>query len=100
MRKSIWLLLTSKLIEGRILPWWALSARAVLFPLDFFYWRMSGTRGYQWQTDVWIIEGVKFSGNAIVQLSKAQGEIFRITSSGDVMTVEYIEHPADPTTTA
>jgi len=47
MRNKIWNAVRSKVPVGMILPWWALVARAILYPLDFFYWRMSQTRGYQ-----------------------------------------------------
>ena len=59
MRNTIWNAVRSKVPEGMILPWWALTARAVLFPLDFLFWRMSQTRGYQWQNDTWLIDGVR-----------------------------------------
>jgi hypothetical protein len=71
-----------------ILPWWALTMRAMLFPLDFFYRRMSRTRGYQWENDTWLIEGVTYSGAALRWLSKAQGETYRVTRTGETVTLE------------
>ena len=64
MRDVIWNWVRSKIPEGMILPWWALTVRAVLYPLDFFYWRMCQSRGYQWQSDTWLIEGVTYTGTA------------------------------------
>lgn len=73
------------------LTWWAISVRATLFPLDFFYWRMSKSRGYQTDTDTWLIEGVAYSGAALRWLAKAQGEIYRVTRTGETVTLESID---------
>lgn len=91
MRKEIWMRARAKHPEGMILPWWLLVLLAVLFPLDFFYWRMSKTRGYQYQSDTWLIEGVVYSGVALRQLAKAQGEIYRVTRTGKTVHLERIE---------
>lgn len=94
MRNTIWTWFRQKLPEGMILPWWALMVRAVLFPLDFFYWRMSKARGYQWQSDTWIIEGVTYSGEALRRLAKAQGEIYRVTRLGETVVLERVRNAA------
>jgi hypothetical protein len=78
-----------------ILPWWALTMRAMLFPLDFFYRRMSRTRGYQWENDTWLIEGVTYSGAALRWLSKAQGETYRVTRTGETVTLERAPNARD-----
>jgi len=90
MRNAIWEFCCSRIPEGMILPWWALAIRAVLFPLDFFYWRMSLTRGYQWQSDTWLIEGVTYSGRALRIFAKAQGQTYLVTRSGSVVTLERV----------
>jgi len=59
--------------------------RAILFPLDFFFWRMSQTRGYQYESDTWMIEGVRYSGDALRWLAKAQGETYRVERIGDTV---------------
>ena len=83
MRSRLWEWLSRKtLTEGQILPWWAMTVRWALFPVDCFYWRFGSTRGYQWQTDTWLIDGVHYSSAALRQLSQAQGETFRITRTG------------------
>lgn len=92
MRDMIWNAVRSKVPEGMILPWWALTVRAALFPLDFFYWRMSQTRGYQWQNDTWLIEGVTYSGTALRYLAKAQGEMYRVTRTGETVTLERVHN--------
>lgn len=91
MRYKIWNWLQSKLPEGRILPWWALTIRAILFPLRFLCWRVNQTQGYQWFSDTWIIEGVAYSGMALRWLAKAQGETYRVTRTGDTVTLERIK---------
>ena len=91
MRDRVWKFVTRKQPEGMLLPWWLLTVRAILYPLDFFYWKLSRTRGYQLETDIWHIEGVKYSGAALRALANAQGEIYKITRTGDVVTLERAE---------
>lgn len=88
MKDMIWNAVRSNVPEGMILPWWALTVRAVLYPLDFFYWRMSKTKGYQWEKDTWLIEGVTYSRSALRLLSKATGETYRVTRTVDTLTLE------------
>lgn len=88
MRDMLWDAVRSKVPEGMILPWWALTARAVLYPLDFLFWRISQTRGYQWQDDTWLIEGVTYSATALRLLAKAQGETYRVTRTGETVTLD------------
>ena len=92
MRNKIWNAVRSKVPEGMILPWWALAVRAVMYPLDFFYWRMSKATGYQWQNDTWLIEGVTYSGSALRWLSEAQGETCRVTRTGKTVTLEIVHN--------
>jgi hypothetical protein len=75
-----------------ILPWWALSVRAVLYPLEFFYWRMSQQTGYQWQNDTWLINGVTYSGESLRWMAKAQGETYRVTRTGETVTLERVHN--------
>jgi hypothetical protein len=76
-----------RILWGDFLPRWARVLRAILFPLDPLFWVMSRTRGYQWDQDVWIIEGVKYSGPSMRLLAEAQGEIFRAIRSGNVIHI-------------
>lgn len=87
MRNTIWRFVRSRLPEGMILPWWALTIRAVLFPLEFFYWRMRKRTGYRWEDDTWLINGVRYSGEAMRWLAKAKGETYRIERTGDTVTM-------------
>ena len=86
-RNKIWYLTTSKMSEGAMLPWWVLTVRAILFPLDFFYWHMNKTHGYNWQNDTWRIEGVNYTGAAIRLLSNANGETYKIKRTGETVTM-------------
>jgi hypothetical protein len=91
MRNRIWAWATSGLQQGQILPMWALCVRAVLFPLDFFYWRMSKVMGYDWRTDSLIIDGVRYDCAAFRLLSKANGETYRITRRGNRVYLERVD---------
>jgi hypothetical protein len=88
MRDALWYAACSKLSEGEILPWWAQAIRALLYPLDTFYWRMNRTSGYQVQHDAWIIHGVWFSSKTLSQLAHSQGEIYRVTRVGGTVVLE------------
>ena len=94
MRDKVWNVVRSNVPEGRILPWWALTVRAALYPLEFFYWRMSQRTGYQWQNDTWLINGVTYSGEALRLIAKAQGETYRVTRTGDTVTLERVHNAA------
>ena len=74
-----------------VLPTWALCVRAVLFPLDFFYWRMSKTRGYQWENNTWIINGIRYSEGFFYMLAMAHGEAYRVTRTGETITLERLD---------
>ena len=91
MRDSLWKLAVSRHPEGMILPRWLLAIRAVLYPLDSFYWLMSKSRGYQWESDTWIVEGVRYTGAALRALANAQGETYRITRTGECVTIERLD---------
>jgi hypothetical protein len=88
MRQAFWRFVRRRIPAGQILPWWALGIRAVLFPIDTFYWRLSSNIGYQVESDTWLIHGVRYSGASLHALADAQGEIFRISREGDTVTVE------------
>ena len=96
MRNRLWMWATKRLPEGCLLPWWAVVIRAILYPLDFFYWKMSGSRGYQPQTDTWIIEGVRFSRRGLAYLLRADDWVFRVKRRGNHLELtRIINHPED-----
>lgn len=73
------------------MPFWALCLRAVLFPLEIFYWQMNQHYGYNWQTDVWNIAGCKFSGPSLRYMAQAQGKTYKITQSAGVVTLQLVQ---------
>ena len=91
MRDKLWQFAIAKHPEGEILSRWLLVIRALLYPVDSFYWRMNRTRGYQWESDIWIIEGVKYTGAALRAFANAQGETYKITRTGECVTLEKID---------
>lgn len=91
IRHAMWRAARSRIAEGSLLPTWLLAVRALLFPLDFFYWRMSKTRGYQLDRDVWLIEGVEYSGVCMRYFAEADGEVFRVVRTGPTVTLERVK---------
>lgn len=91
MRDLIWRAALKNHPEGQILTLPLLALRVILFPLDFFYWRMSETRGYCWRSNTWNIHGVKYTDAALRALADAQGEVFKVTRSGECVTLERID---------
>ena len=99
MRDMLWNVVRSKVTEGEILPWWARWVWATLYPVDFFYWRVGQTTGYQPDRDVWLIKGVTYSGSALRRLAKAQGETYRITRIGETVVLEQVHCAVPPSPT-
>lgn len=90
MRESIWMWVSRNHPEGMVLTKWLYLIKAILFPLKFFYWKMSKAHGYQWETDTWNIEGVRYTGDALKAIAKAQGETYRITRINNYVTFERV----------
>jgi len=90
IREEIFRSVTRNVPEGVIPPRWALIIRAVLFPLDAFYWHMNKSRGYRWDNDTWSIYGVTYSGKGLKLLAQATGETYRITRTGETLTFERV----------
>lgn len=90
MRCMIWNWLRSHHPEGVILPFWLLASYSILYPLDFLRWRLGMNTGYRFESNTWAIYGVRYSASALRQLAKAQGEIYRITRTGDTVSLEIV----------
>ncbi len=86
----IWELVLSKIPFGRVLPWWAVLLRGILFPIDSLYWKLSKTRGYQWENDTWIIDGVAYSGDSLRKLSQAHNEIYQVSRVGNIIVFKRV----------
>ena len=78
--------------EGCELPRWLVAVRWVLLPIDTMFWRMERQRGYQFERDTWMIGGVRYTGAALRMLAAAQGETYRITRMGEVVTLERVHN--------
>lgn len=99
IKNLLWQYARSNIPEGQILPRWALAVRAVLFPLQFFYWRMSGHIGYQWDRDVWLIDGICFSGSSLCNLAASNGRIYEFLIQGDVLIIQEVIQRYNPNAT-
>ena len=49
------------ILEGQVLPRWAVFIRFLLFPVKMARWWMKDGEGYQCMTDTWIIHGIEYS---------------------------------------
>lgn len=88
LRNSIWKLVAGNLKEGTILPRWAYCIRVILFP--FGYLRKFDTVNYDFMSDTWNIEGVRISGDVMIDLANASGKSYTFTRIGDRLLVENI----------
>jgi len=70
MRDKLWQFARRNHPEGEILTRWLKVVRWVLYPLDTLFWKMSQTRGYNWDRDEWIIHGVRYSPVVFKTLAK------------------------------
>jgi len=94
VRRSLYCrVVRSRVPEGSILPLWALTLRWLLFPLDSAYWALDRTRGYQMRDDVWLIEGLRYTGAAMRMLADANGEVYRVTRDGDTVSLRRVNAP-------
>lgn len=83
MRLVLWRWLRSNHPPYLELPRWLLLIRALLFPIDFFFWRVGKSRGYQWESEMWLIGGHRWSGEFFHVLSNSNGGVYRIWMDGN-----------------
>lgn len=80
LREKIW----SKVLDyvdtpiGMRLPTWVLAVRAILYPLDFFYWKLDRLRGYQADKDSLIVEGLEYPVEIFRELRRSRGGVYEI----------------------
>lgn len=91
MRNQLWKWATANHPEGMILTRWLMVVRAILYPLDTFYWHCCSRNGYNPQYDEWRIHGVRYTDAALRALAKAQGETYRVTRTGECVTLERVD---------
>lgn len=103
IRARFWRWLRRGVPSGELLPSRLIIARALLFPLDFLFWKLSRSRGYQIETDTWLIYGVRYSAELFRTIATPSAKMWRIVArDGDVVTVEEVilrdsgKHPAPP----
>lgn len=98
-RKRFWNFLRKdvmKIAQGQILPWYGISAFAVLFPLRFLYWRVTRDEGYMVEINAWKIHGQLFSDELFEHLAVGDGRKFRMVNrevwgtSQRIISIEYI----------
>lgn len=86
-----WILKTAKHPENQILSFWLRMIYAVLFPLQFFYWKMSEKHGYEARTDTWRIHGQRYTGELFRHFAVGGNEWFKITGrEGGLVKIERI----------
>jgi hypothetical protein len=90
MRSSLWNFARRNYPKGKILSWPLLTLRLILFPLDFVRWRLELSSGYDFMSDTWIINGVRFSSNAFLTLANASGELYIISRNNDTVYIERV----------
>lgn len=95
-RRNFWRWVRRSVDEGALLPRWAIVVRWILFPMDSAYWHLASTRGYNPLRDTWLIDGMEFTGAAMHALVNSHGQVFRITRTGQTVTLERVQNePGD-----
>lgn len=92
MRAAIWKRARRGVPLGQLLPVWLLAVRALLYPIEFLQWRITRWHGWQYETDEYRLYGIRFSQPAIRALADADGEVYRITRRGEVVTLERVHN--------
>lgn len=90
LKDRIWYFARRNHPEGMLLTTWLLIVRTILFPVQTFYWRTGDGIGYQWEHDLWIIDGVKYSSKALNILSQSHGEIYKIECNEGLVTLKQL----------
>jgi hypothetical protein len=92
MKEKLWNWILGTTPEGQLLTPWQIAAYALLWPLDFLFWHLSKTRGYQFWDDTWLIHGTRWSSASLRYLSRADGKLLKVTRrDGDLVTIEICE---------
>jgi len=90
LRDKLWELARRNHPEGELFSRPLLALRWLLYPLSTFYWRMSLNNGYQYDSDVWVIHGVKYSDMFFADLSRSAGGTYTITNTNGVIHVRRV----------
>ena len=50
------------------------------------------TRGYRWQDDTWLIDGIRFPSESLRRLAKSDGKVLKVVlQDSDLLTLENIK---------
>ena len=89
IRTRLFRLITRGVTPGELLPWWAVAARACLFPLDVI-----GCKFYDPLRDIYTIQGQEFSGAFFDAFAAGDhSAVYRITRSSGSALVTVHRYP-------
>lgn len=88
MRESIWQFARRGVPLGQILPAWLLAVRAAIYPIEFLQWRLTRWHGWHYESDEYRLYGIRISQSVVRALAESDGEVYRITRHGEVVTLE------------
>ena len=91
MRGKIWKRVTKNQVEAAMLSRRLIIIKSILYPLEMFYLRMSKRHGYQFMSDTWVIDGIRYPSQTFRTLSSSGGEAFRVKRNGEVLTLEPLD---------
>ena len=98
MRNTLWLHILEDLGPevGCILPMWLRLAYLLIFPLQGLRLLLGNATGFDFTRMTYEIHGVQFSTRTFLRLSRARGELYRLTNVNGIVTVELIHEPFEP----
>ncbi len=92
IRNKLW----HKIVKNRppniILPTRFVVVRWILFPLQTTRWYLEKREGYQIMYNTWIINDILISNEALYELSKSKGELYKIELQGKYLSIERVSH--------
>jgi hypothetical protein len=92
VRHVIWRFTTRKWQPGQKIPIWARGIFAILYPsMALRSWLCYSNYGYDFEHDIWVIHGKKYSLDVFRWLSVAEGQVFRVSTKNDVIVLEKLE---------
>ncbi len=96
IRRKVFRFIARKLFkvpEGEVLPWYVLVIKFILFPLHSYCAMQNGIK-YDIGTDIYIIEGIKYSRDLFMDWADGgmpTGQLFRIVrTSNGVFAIERV----------
>jgi hypothetical protein len=89
-RRQLWLNILDDLgpEEGCILPAYLIAAYVLIFPVLGLRHLLDQAGGFDIFRMTWNVHGLRISDRMLLQLARAQGCIFRVTTTNGVATLE------------